>query len=205
MTTGGIMRLRRYCGMVRPGLWAAVLCLFVLSLFLPGTGHGAQTTLAWDANTESSLAGYKVYYGTASRDYDWFVDVGKVTTYTVTNLTDGVKYYFAATAYDTSNKESTYSEEVSNSTCAYSISPASATYTASASTAGSVTVTTQTGCSWTAKSGASWLTITSGSTGSTSGTVVFSAIANTSTSSRTTTVTIGGKTLTVTQQGVQGN
>ena len=202
MTTRTSIRSRQRHGQARPGLcWVLFLCLFILPLLLPGTGYGAQTTLAWDANTEANLAGYKIYYGTASRDYDWFIDVGRVTTYTVTNLTDGVRYYFAATAYDNSNNESTYSGEVSSSSCTYSISPASAAYTSSAST-GSITLTTQAGCSWTATSGASWLTVTSGSSGSGSGRVTCSIAANRSTSSRTTTVTIAGRTFTVTQRGI---
>jgi hypothetical protein len=41
------------------------------------------------------------------------VDVGNVTTYTVTNLTSGQTYYFSVTAYDTSNNESAFSSEVS--------------------------------------------------------------------------------------------
>jgi hypothetical protein len=53
-----------------------------------------------------------VFYGTASRVYNWFVDVGNVSTYTVNGLPDGGTYYFAATAYDTSSIESTYSAEV---------------------------------------------------------------------------------------------
>jgi len=71
----------------------------------------ADVTLAWDANTESNLAGYKVYYGTASRVYGTPITIGTQTTYTVTGLTPGT-YYFAVTAYNTSGLESGYSNEV---------------------------------------------------------------------------------------------
>jgi chitodextrinase len=71
-------------------------------------------TLTWDAVTGAS--GYRIYYGTASGTYfqsvEQGVDVGNVTTYTVPGLSSGT-YYFAATAYDTSNNESTYSNEIS--------------------------------------------------------------------------------------------
>ncbi len=84
-----------------------VTLLLGMALIVPaGTGHSAQVSLAWDANTEPTLAGYKIYYGTASQNYGWVLDVGKVTTSTVTGLTDGLTYYFAATAYNTSNLES---------------------------------------------------------------------------------------------------
>lgn len=59
------------------------------------------------------------------------------------------------------------------------------------------------GCAWSAVSNASWLTITSGSSGEGDGTVRFSALPNTSTSSRQGTLTIAGLTVTVSQQGVQ--
>jgi hypothetical protein len=75
--------------------------------------------LAWDANTESSLKGYRVYYGTRSTQYDLPVqDVG-LTDYpdeplmVVKNLSIGKTYYFAVTAYDNSGNESIFSEEVS--------------------------------------------------------------------------------------------
>jgi hypothetical protein len=65
-----------------------------------------------DGTPLTDLSGYKIYYGTASGNYSKTIDVGNVTTYTITNLTDGVTYYFAATAYDRSMNESRYSNEV---------------------------------------------------------------------------------------------
>jgi hypothetical protein len=47
----------------------------------------------------------------------------------------------------------------------------------------------------------SWITITSGSSGTGSGTVTYSVVANTTGSTRTGTMTIGGQTFTVTQHG----
>jgi type IV pilus assembly protein PilY1 len=73
----------------------------------------AQIKLAWNANTESDLAGYKVYYGTSSKSYTGSVDVGNVTSYTLTGLTQGQTYYVAVTASNTSGSESGYSTEVS--------------------------------------------------------------------------------------------
>lgn len=160
----------------------------------------AQVTLAWDSNTESDLAGYRIYYGNASRNYTMFIDVGKVNTYTVTGLTDGNIYYFAATAYSTSNVESAYSVEVNHRTCSYSISPPSASVTQQGAT-GTVQVTTQAGCPWVASSGAPWVTITSGNQGTGNGTASYSVSANTGATARTATSTIAGKLFTINQAG----
>src|SRR5205807_5433546 len=67
---------------------------------------GTSATLAWDAVTAANLSGYRIYYGTAPGTYLQSVgqglNVGNVTTYTVAGLSSGTRYYFAATAYDTS-------------------------------------------------------------------------------------------------------
>jgi len=167
---------------------------------LMGTGHAADVRLAWNASPEQDIAGYKIYYGTASRVYDWSIDAKKVTTFTVLGLADGRTYYFAVTAYDTSNLESTYSNEVSTSTCRYSISPPGQSFPASGGT-GSINVSTQSACSWNASSNVSWMTITSGSRGTGNGTVYYSINANSDLSSRTASSTIAKNTFTVTQEG----
>lgn len=70
--------------------------------------------LVWDANTETDLAGYKMYWGDVSGSYGTPVDVGLVTEHPLdlSEWTDGV-YYFAVTAYDNRGNESGYSNEVS--------------------------------------------------------------------------------------------
>lgn len=70
-----------------------------LILFLSTTyGYSAQVTLAWNPNSESDLAGYKIYYGNSSRNYGSNVDVGNLTSYTIQNLAEGQTYYLAVTA-----------------------------------------------------------------------------------------------------------
>ena len=54
-----------------------------------------------------------MHYGTSSRNYSYNVNVGKSTSCSLSGLTAGKKYYFAATAYNTSNAESSYSSEIS--------------------------------------------------------------------------------------------
>ena len=72
-----------------------------------------QVTLQWDPNTEPNLAGYKVYYGYSSRQYNTNVNVGKSTKAILSGLDDVKIYYFAVTAYDSNGNESKYSNEVS--------------------------------------------------------------------------------------------
>ena len=89
------------------------------------TGYTAQATAIWDPNSEATLAGYKIYYGTQSRSYIFSRDVGNQTSYIITGLAAGTKYFFAVTAYDTYGYESNYSEEVTYTT------PAAVTTTSS--------------------------------------------------------------------------
>ena len=97
-------------------LTATFLSFFLSTLSFPLITHAAQVTLAWDANTDPSIAGYKVYYGSSSRSYRVVIDVGKNTTCTISNLQSGSPYYFATTNYNTSGIESGYSNEVLYST-----------------------------------------------------------------------------------------
>ena len=71
-----------------------------------------QVTLGWDINMVPGLAGFVIYYGSASGDYAFSEDVGFVTSHTIFDLAVGRTYYFAATAYDIEGIESNYSNEV---------------------------------------------------------------------------------------------
>ncbi len=82
--------------------------------------------------------------------------------------------------------------------CSYSVSPGSVNLPAAG---GSAAIQVATACSWTAATAAAWLTITSGTSGAGEGTVAFSAAANPGAAARTTTITIGDRTVTVTQAG----
>ena len=83
--------------------------------------------------------------------------------------------------------------------CTYSISPPNDTMDKAGGT-GTVSVTTQSGCTWTAVSNASWITITSGSSGTGNGAVNFTVAANTTGNERTGTLTIAGRTFTLTEK-----
>jgi hypothetical protein len=82
-------------------------------------------------------------------------------------------------------------------TCTYALS-ASGTTVPPAGGSGSFNVTAPVGCTWTAVTGATWITITSGASGSGNGTVAFTAAANAG-ASRSDTIVVQGQTFTVTQ------
>ena len=89
-----------------------ISCIFAMAALAPPTNAAPRVLVAWDPNPEPDIGGYKVWYGQAPRVYDVVIDCGNVTNCIVTNLTRGVTYFFAATAYNTSSLESDFSEEV---------------------------------------------------------------------------------------------
>lgn len=81
--------------------------------------------------------------------------------------------------------------------CSFSISPTRRSFNGNGGT-GTVSVTVSGACNWTAVSNVSWITITSGASGTGSGTVTYSVASTTS--ARTGTMTIAGLTFTVKQK-----
>ena len=92
---------------IPPILWCILLCALANQPALAG-----DVALQWDLNSETDLAGYKVYYGTASRSYSAPIAIGLQSTYTVTGMAPGT-YYFAITAFNVDGLESAFSNEVS--------------------------------------------------------------------------------------------
>jgi hypothetical protein len=90
-------------------LYLALLLSPVQALSVTGNG----VTLAWDRSPDSSVTGYRIYYGAASGNYTNSVAVGNATTNVVQGLAGGVTYFFAVTAYDASGLESSFSNETS--------------------------------------------------------------------------------------------
>ena len=73
--------------------------------------YSAQVTLECETSS-GDIAGYKVYQGTSSRDYDATLDIGNWTSVTIAGLAEDEAYYFAVTAYDLEDNESGYSNEL---------------------------------------------------------------------------------------------
>ncbi len=92
--------------------FSAILVMVGLHLGLPLTAIGS-VSLTWDANTEADLAGYKLHIASSPGTYTKTIDVGHVTSFTVSNLISGETYYFALTAYDIFANESGFSTEIS--------------------------------------------------------------------------------------------
>src|SRR5258706_55285 len=85
--------------------------------------------------------------------------------------------------------------------CNFAINPNSANISAQSQT-GSLRLTGLAGCAWTASSNASWLQITSASSGTGPATIGYSAQANTTTTPRSGAISVAGLTFTVNQAGV---
>lgn len=99
-----------------------VFCALLFALCFSATGQTylgpsnppPSVTLAWDASAGTNeIAGYNIYYGTASRAYTVEISAGTALTCTISNLVRGSTYFFAATAVDAFGLESDYSDEVS--------------------------------------------------------------------------------------------
>jgi hypothetical protein len=195
------MNFRSWPSSLRPAT-CALFFFMVLIFFLSTYVQSAQVTLQWDANSEGDVAGYKVYYGTSSGQYQYSVDVGKTTLCTLSALQEGVPYYIAATAYDTARAESNFSSEIlyAGGQCTYALSAGSQSIS-SAGGAGTVNFSASAGCSWTAVSNAAWVILSSNSSGSGNGSVTYSVASNPASSSRSGTLTIAGQTFTVNQAG----
>lgn len=93
----------------------------------------------------------------------------------------------------------TMSFQYSNA-CAYSLSPESQSFAAAGGT-DTVSVSSAGGCGWTATSNNDWIVVTSGAVGSGVGTVGYSVASNATSTSRTGSLSIAGRTFTVTQAG----
>ncbi|MFW6147901.1 MAG: fibronectin type III domain-containing protein [Thermodesulfobacteriota bacterium] len=107
------------------GVFFLSIPFFILGLaytLLGMPAYCADITLAWDANIESDLAGYKVYYkttspgppynGTGAREGDSPIDVGNQTRITLHDLSENDIYFITVTAYNDTGLESGYSDEV---------------------------------------------------------------------------------------------
>ncbi len=98
-----------------------ILLLAALLFLLIATPASAyDVVIAWDPNSEQNLAGYVLYVddGTTQMPYEYVDDYPLQSIdpqnprAKITDLQEGIAYYFVVTAYDTDGNESGYSNEV---------------------------------------------------------------------------------------------
>jgi hypothetical protein len=97
-------------------LLGGILLLALLQIPVPAFGvvnpPTSSVALAWDGSPSPEVTGYRVSYGAASGIYTNSVAMGNVTNITVPNLTSGVTYFFAVSAFDSNGLESAFSNEI---------------------------------------------------------------------------------------------
>lgn len=174
---------------------------------LNGTGAGTLPDVPVHSIVVDPTNPMRLYIGTdvgvfASADggTNWAVEntgfANVITEWLTINSTSGATQLFAFT-----HGRGAWRVAANPTGCNYALTPAEQTF-ASTGGNGTVAVTAQpSGCNWTAVSNAAWITINSGTSGMTNGTVAFSVAAYTGTTPRTGTITAAGKTFTVTQTG----
>ncbi|HUP02673.1 MAG TPA: BACON domain-containing carbohydrate-binding protein [Bryobacteraceae bacterium] len=156
------------------------------------TGVLLQPQLSW--NPTGAATSYDIYFGAASPPPLLTSTTG--VTYTAGPLSPSTTYYWATGARNSLG--ATESAAWSFTTgCVSSIAPAAVTIGPGGGT-GSIAVTAAAGCAWSASSNVSWLTITSGASGTGSGTVGYTAAAAAG-SQRAAVITIAGQIVPVTQ------
>ncbi len=113
--------MKKFLVKTRGIIW---LCAALILLCTVNNSEALNVTIEWDANAEA-VDGYKLYYqadtpgppfnGTGAAEGDSPIDVGNVTSYSITGLTDGKIYYISLTAYK-GTLESGYSNMVNTGT-----------------------------------------------------------------------------------------
>ncbi len=87
----------------------------------------------------------------------------------------------------------------SGSSCTYNINPTSQSFSANGGSSSVSITTSSSSCAWTVSNVPSWVSITSGAGGTGNGTVGYTVFQNTSTSSRSATLTIANQSFTISQ------
>ena len=82
------------------------------SPFILQTLSDHAATLGWNPSPSATATGYLVYYGTQSGIYDQVISVSSATQVDVHGLADGVTYYFAVAATNSSGQQSALTPEI---------------------------------------------------------------------------------------------
>jgi hypothetical protein len=146
----------------------------------------APAGCTWTASSSTSWAQLGATTGTGSAQLPYQVQASTDTAARTAVLTIG-------------GRTLTITQNGVTPACSYDLTPATSNFVATGGSS-TVHVATGTGCAWTAVSNMPWITIPSqGASGSGTADVAYTVAANTTTSTRSGTITIGGKVHTVTQ------
>jgi hypothetical protein len=92
-----------------------ITLLFPFSLMIPLAASSIDSggvKIAWDANHETNVIGYRVHYGTKSGAYTNVIDIGSATQFVIPGLIKGQSYFCSVTAYNTYGIESDFAQEL---------------------------------------------------------------------------------------------
>jgi len=164
--------------------------------------QGASVTLMWNPNSPAeNVIGYRLYYGTESRNYAFMIDITDETSKKISHLEKGQNYYFAVTAFNGAGEESDFSEEIAVNTCAYKLFKKRRVFKATGGVK-KIRVRTQPECEWIAQSEENWVRIIEGEDVSTgSGFVTYSVDPNPDPEKRIAVLSLGGKPFKIIQRG----
>jgi Leucine-rich repeat (LRR) protein len=167
----------------------------------PADTQTASEGLTYNLRVSTAPGGANILSPMASTSTGWrrVVQLGGAqhgTTAILKGLAIGT-YYWSVQAVDTAFAGSPFAAESTFSYSCASIDPTSASVVAGGAL-GSVSVTAEAGCAWTAISNDAWIVVDSGTPGDGSGTVGYTVAANAG-SARFGTITIAGQTFTVNQ------
>lgn len=199
-----------------PKVLRSFLVVFVL-LGAAARLDAATVTIAWDPNAEPDIARYLVGYRTSPTGTETVVNVGLVTTWSLTTANPGTTYYFRVYAENQSGMRSSPSTQVSTTVPTTTPPPTGGGYTVergrlsfsavksgatvmSSTPSQAMMVTRSSGtASWTARTSNSWLRVTPTSGNGTAPISVSLAAAslNPGTYDGSVTVTAGGVNLSV--------
>ena len=94
--------------------WNYLLIIILLFFCFVTSGYAIDVTLKWTPNTESNLAGYKVFFRQESQSYNYTKPHWETTdpTCTIYDLDETKTYYFIVRAFSTEGFQSGNSNEV---------------------------------------------------------------------------------------------
>src|ERR1700676_5366128 len=99
--------------LLRRSLLAIGTASILLGSFSVAHAATQSVSLAWNVDSDPSVVGYNVNYGTSSGSYTQTLNAGSTTSATISSLAAGQTYYFVVTARNAAAQNSLSSNQVS--------------------------------------------------------------------------------------------